>query len=108
MTEGMGSNYYFLLKCVKINGFKDGHCFLDFILRRVGALCRFSPREAAFLTSCLRSVTQAPSEKGVYYKRKEFAPTGSKFFPFIIDSFTERRRKQFYRVTLPKMGTHSS
>ena len=28
--------------------------------------------------------------KRVYSKRKEFAPIGSKFFPFRVDSFSER------------------
>ena len=31
-----------------------------------------------------------PSEKGVYSKRKEFAPFGSKFFPFRADCFSEK------------------
>ena len=30
-----------------------------------------------------------PSENGVYSKRKEFAPLGSKFFHFIVDPFSE-------------------
>ena len=29
----------------------------------------------------------SPCAKGVYSKRKEFAPTGSKFFPFRVDPF---------------------
>ena len=29
------------------------------------------------------------SEKGVYSKRKEFAPKGSKVFPFRVDPFSE-------------------
>ena len=28
-----------------------------------------------------------PSRKGVYSKRKEFAPIGSNFFPFKVDPF---------------------
>ena len=82
MIEGMGSNYYFLLKCVQINGCKDGHCFLDFILRRVGTLSRFLTRETAFLTSCLRSVIQAPSEKGSTIKGKNLLPRGANSFLF--------------------------
>ena len=31
-----------------------------------------------------------PIKKGAYPKRKEFAPTGSKFFPFRVDPFSER------------------
>ena len=30
-----------------------------------------------------------PFWKGIYYKRKEFAPIGSKFFPFRADPFSE-------------------
>ena len=30
--------------------------------------------------------------KGVYSKRKEFAPPGSKFFPFRVDSFSKGRQ----------------
>ena len=29
-----------------------------------------------------------PLQKGVYSKRKEFAPNGSKFFPFRVDYFS--------------------
>ena len=32
--------------------------------------------------------------KGAYYKRKEFAPMGSKFFPFIVGPFF--RRKNYF------------
>ena len=31
-----------------------------------------------------------PFEKGVYSKRKEFAPTRRKFFPFRVDLFSEK------------------
>ena len=39
--------------------------------------------------------------KGVYSKRKEFAPLGSKFFPFRIDCFSEEDKNDFYRVASP-------
>ena len=39
-------------------------------------------------------VLQIPSANGVYSKRKEFAPKGSKFFPFRIDTFSERKTNQ--------------
>ena len=48
-----------------------------------------------FFFFCLITCTQAPSEKGVYSKRKEFAPKGSKFFPFRVDPFSERRENNF-------------
>ena len=37
-------------------------------------------------------VQQSSSEKGVYSKRKEFAPFGSKFFPLRVDPFSEERK----------------
>ena len=33
---------------------------------------------------------QPPSENGVNTERKEFAPTGSKFFPFRVDALSEK------------------
>ena len=33
--------------------------------------------------------------KGVCFKRKEFAPKGSKFFPFTVDPFSEGRQSNF-------------
>ena len=45
--------------------------------------------EITFMTSCLRSFTPIHFCKAVYFERKEFAPTGSKFFPFIVDLFSE-------------------
>ena len=41
------------------------------------------------MTSFLLFCTQNPFRKGVYPKRKEFAPKGSKFFPFRKDPFLE-------------------
>ena len=34
----------------------------------------------------------------VYSKTKEFAPTGSKFFPFGVDAFSEERQTHLKRV----------
>ena len=36
--------------------------------------------------------------KGVYFKRKEFAPRGSKFFPFKVYPFSEESQNSFERV----------
>ena len=44
----------------------------------------FFTRETTFVTSCLLSWTLAPFWKGVYSKRKEFAP-GDKFFPLRVN-----------------------
>ena len=49
-------------------------------------------------TSYLLSCTSFPFQKGVYSKRKEIAPLGSKFFPFRVDLFSEERLKHFYRA----------
>ena len=38
-----------------------------------------------------------PLLKGVYSKRKEFAPKGSKFFPFRVDLISEGRKNTFDR-----------
>ena len=35
----------------------------------------------------LSNCVSLPSEKGIYSKWKEFAPLGSKFFPFRVDPF---------------------
>ena len=55
-------------------------------------------RGATFVTSSLLSCTPNPFCRGTYSKRKEFAPTGSKFFPFRVDPFSEGMQKQFDRV----------
>ena len=55
------------------------------------------------MASCLSSCTPNPMiSKGVYSKRKEFAPLGSKFFPFRVDSFSEGRQNQFVRIVSPE------
>ena len=46
-----------------------------------------------------------PLLKRVYSKRKEFAPKGSKFFPFRVDLFSEWRQKPF-RQELPPLKVH--
>ena len=48
----------------------------------------FNERDS-FVTFCLFPENQVPFEKMVYSKWKEFAPTGSKFFPFKVDPFSE-------------------
>ena len=48
-------------------------------------------RGTIFVTSCLLYCMPTP-KKGVYSKKKEFAPTGSKFFPFRVDPFSEVRQ----------------
>ena len=77
--------FYFLLRWLNTTGFRQAR---------------------QHLCLCLRSCN--PSyfwKKGVYSKRKEFAPRGSKFFPLRIDPLSRvnplsrRETKQFHRVT---------
>ena len=37
-------------------------------------------------------------KKSLLYKRKEFAPRGSKFLPFRVDAFSEGNQNDFERV----------
>ena len=52
-----------------------------------------------FLLSC----TYTPFWKGVYSKRKEFAPKGSKFFPFRVEPFSEGRKTMWIELPPLKM-----
>ena len=47
----------------------------------------FLQTEIKFVTSCLLCCTGSAFWKEVYFKKKEFAPIGSKFFPFRVDPF---------------------
>ena len=81
----------------------DGQCtfcaifsvfiFLSDLTHLVDLLSSFT-REITSVTSCLLSAHQIPSEKG-YSKRKEFAPRGSKFFPFRVDPEGRLGKKSF-------------
>ena len=46
------------------------------------------------MTSSLLSCTPSPFFKGVYSKKKEFAPCRSKFFPSEVVPFSEGRQKK--------------
>ena len=39
-------------------------------------------------------ILSPPFWKGVFSKRKEFAPAGSKFFPFREDPFSKKKKKK--------------
>ena len=54
------------------------------------------------MTSCLPDCTATPFWKRVYSIRKEFAPVGSKFFPYRIDPFSERD-KTILTIAFPEM-----
>ena len=48
--------------------------------------------KGGYFDSVFTSPHNNPFIKGVYSKRKEFAPRGSKFFPFRVDPFLEGRQ----------------
>ena len=71
----------------------------------LNTLGRFSvmlSRETIVVTSCLLSCNPGPFWKGVYSRRKEFAPKGSKFFPCRVDSFQKGGKSIFDMVTSPE------
>ena len=50
---------------------------------------RLLPGETTLVTSCLLYCLSIPYWKAVYSIRKEFAPFGSKLFPYRVDPFSE-------------------
>ena len=64
-------------------------------LATLGRVSVIFTRETTFVTFCLLFCTSIPFWKRVYSKRKEFAPKGSKFFSFKVDSFPEGRQNNF-------------
>ena len=78
------------MRCGDIKYLSFFFFFFFFFLRGVDTLGRFSAtREITFMTSCFLYCMPSPFWKGVYSLRKEFAPSGSKFFPYRVDPFTE-------------------
>ena len=63
-----------------------------------GSFCKGDNFFDFFLLSC----TYTPFWKGVYSKRKEFAPKGSKFFPFRVEPFSKGRQNNVDRATSPE------
>ena len=51
---------------------------------------------------CLFSSSSDPFWKVVYSKRKEFAPMGSKVFPFRVDPISEGRKNSILTVASPE------
>ena len=47
------------------------------------------------MTSCWLLCTPGPFCEGIYSIRKEFAPKGSKFFPFRVGPLSEGKQEQF-------------
>ena len=60
---------------------------------------KISIKEIIFKIFCLVPRTSSPFWKESYSIRKEFAPSGSKFFPYRVDPFLESDKKDFERVT---------
>ena len=58
-------------------------------------LVHFPPFLKEIMISCLHSCTPGPFWKRVYTERKEFAPEGSKFFPFSVDPVLAGRQNSF-------------
>ena len=58
----------------------------------------FFKKETRYGLPGLVSCTSISFWKGVYSKRKEFAPMGSKFSPFRIDPFSEGRQNIFILI----------
>ena len=65
----------------------------------------FLPREPTSVSSCLIHCTLSPFWKGS--KRIEFAPKGSKFFPFTVDPF-QKGGKIILTELLPRKCIHST
>ena len=55
-------------------------------------------RKTTFVISCFLSCTPSLFRQSVYSKRKEFAPKGSKFFPFRVDPFQNEDKNIFIRI----------
>ena len=71
-------------------------CYRDLI--RLVDFHRFSPwRQILWLSFCFSAHRRL--WKRVYSKRKEFAPTGSKFFSFRIDPFIQGDKINLDRIT---------
>ena len=60
----------------------------------------FPPRETIWWPG-LFYCTPIPFWKEIYFKRKDFAPMGSKVFPFRIGSFSEERKNNADRFASP-------
>ena len=65
------------------------------VLDTLGMFFAISTKEENQCNSCKKG----PLWKGIYSKRKEFAPFRSKFFPFRVDTFLEGWQNNFDRVT---------
>ena len=70
----------------------------------LGRLSAILTRETTFVIPCLHSCGLFPFWKGVFFLRKGFAPTGSKFFPYKVDPFSEGMQKQWWQ--LPPMKVY--
>ena len=82
-------------------------CFIYIIflfLRWLGILGRFSAIlfKGDNFYDLFASLYTSPLLKGVYSKRKEFAPEGSKFFAFRVDPI--RREEKFWIVSLESIN----
>ena len=60
--------------------------------------------DTILVTSCFVFLYMKPLLKRVYFKRKEFAPKGSKFFPFKVDLFSKGKQNNFDSISyMPRL-----
>ena len=72
-------------------------------LDTLGKFLPFLTRETTLVNSGLLSCAQKPFRERVYFKRKEFAPIGSKFFPCKVDPFQMEARLTFTELSSLKV-----
>ena len=78
---------------------------LNCSLSGLDTLCRFSAifcKGDDFCNFLFAFLYIKPPLKKVHSKRKEFAPFGSKFFPFWVDQISIARQNNFDRVSSPE------
>ena len=95
-VDRQGSIFYF--KCIVNTGLTAG------ITSGLGTRGRFSAilyKGDNFCDFIFTFLHASPFWKGVYYKREEFAPIGSKFFSFTVDSISEGIQNSVDRVNYP-------
>ena len=85
----------------------DGYKILvrTHLCKRTSASMAFPPfftSETNFVTSCSLNCKTCCFWKGVDSIRKEFAPSGSKFFPYREDPISEKGQNKYDIVTAPE------
>ena len=68
---------------------------LDAVIYTDQFTCYNKKRSSSFKNGNFFQICTVCFLKTAYHKRKEFAPTGSKFFPFMTGPFSEGRQNNF-------------